>query len=227
MPIKTIHLSNDIWSFNYNDDIYREIIPTLVLIQIPRALSNVKNINKNDLLSLFHSNLSFCGYICRTSKNFPTTELLIQTVLIIIWQIWEIEPYVRFTIIAWACVSVPPEYLQNLRLVALWPCQMCHQDQYGPFTRYAKLRVAHAPVMPGMFPRQRGWAIPTCITARAPGTCCDACRDRLPAVSFEVGAAQNVPGIPGACAIRNFAYLVRSPPMSMYIILLPTDYNLT
>ena len=42
-------------------------------------------------------------------------------------------------------------------------------------------------------------------------TCRDACRDRLLAVSFEVGGGENVPGIPGACATRNFAYLVRGP----------------
>ena len=29
------------------------------------------------------------------------------------------------------------------------------------------------------------------------------------AVSFEVGGGENVPGIPGACATRNFTYLVR------------------
>ena len=28
-------------------------------------------------------------------------------------------------------------------------------------------------------------------------------------VSFEVGGRENVPGIPGACATHNFAYLVR------------------
>ena len=47
------------------------------------------------------------------------------------------------------------------------------------------------------FPRHRGLAIPTCITARA--------------VSYEVGGGENVPGIPGACAILNFTYLVRGP----------------
>ena len=37
------------------------------------------------------------------------------------------------------------------------------------------------------FPRHRGWAIPTCITARASHTCRDACRDQEQAVSFEIG----------------------------------------
>ena len=61
------------------------------------------------------------------------------------------------------------------------------------------------------FPCHRGLAIPTCITARAWRTCRDACRDRWLVVSFEVGGGKNVPGIPGACATRNFAYLVRGP----------------
>ena len=49
------------------------------------------------------------------------------------------------------------------------------------------------------FLRHRGLAIPTCITARARRTCRDACRD----------GDENLPGIPGACANRNFTYLVR------------------
>ena len=61
------------------------------------------------------------------------------------------------------------------------------------------------------FPRHHGLAIPTCITARASRTCRDACRYRKLPVSFEVGGGENVPGIPGACATRNFAYLVRGP----------------
>ena len=51
------------------------------------------------------------------------------------------------------------------------------------------------------FPFHFGLAIPTCITARA---------SRI-AVSFEVRGGENVPGIPGACASRNFTYLVRVP----------------
>ena len=31
------------------------------------------------------------------------------------------------------------------------------------------------------------------------------------AVSFKVGGGENFPGIPGACATRNFMYLVRGP----------------
>ena len=53
------------------------------------------------------------------------------------------------------------------------------------------------------FPRHSGLAIPTCITTRV-----DACRDRQLVASFEVGGGES---IPGACATRNFTYLVRGP----------------
>ena len=59
--------------------------------------------------------------------------------------------------------------------------------------------------------RHRGLTIPTCITAHASRTCRDACWDRFVVVSFEVGRGENVPSIPGACATRNFVYLVRGP----------------
>ena len=64
---------------------------------------------------------------------------------------------------------------------------------YRPFTRYVKLRVAHAPGMPGTFPRHHGLAMPTCITARASRTRLDECRDRYLGVSIEVGGMENVP----------------------------------
>ena len=83
---------------------------------------------------------------------------------------------------------------------------------HGPFSKIVKLRAAHVPGMPGTFSCHRGLAIPTRITTRAWRTCRDACRDRsVIAVSFEVGGGDNVPGIPGACATRNFTYLVKKP----------------
>ena len=65
----------------------------------------------------------------------------------------------------------------------------CRLLKHGPLTRYVKLRVAHAPGMPGKFSPaadfkgNRLLAIPACITARASRTCRDACRDRLPTVT--------------------------------------------
>ena len=61
------------------------------------------------------------------------------------------------------------------------------------------------------FPRHRGLAIPTCLTARASRMCRDACRYRKLVVSFEVGGGENLPGLPGACTTRNFTHLVRGP----------------
>ena len=51
-----------------------------------------------------------------------------------------------------------------------------------------KLRVAHAPRMPGMFSRHRAFAI-----------------------SVEIGGGENVPGIPGACTTRNFYVFGKRP----------------
>ena len=79
----------------------------------------------------------------------------------------------------------------------------------GPLDRYVKFQVAHAPGMPGTFPRHRRLVIPTCIMARASRTCRDACRDRLLVVSFEVDGGESVPGIPGATG--NLTCLVRGP----------------
>ena len=61
------------------------------------------------------------------------------------------------------------------------------------------------------FPRHRGFAIPTCITARSSRTYCDARRDRYLVIFFEVGGEENVLDIPGARATRNFTYMVRGP----------------
>ena len=86
-----------------------------------------------------------------------------------------------------------------------------HFAANGSLTRYVKWRVAHAPEMPGTFsppPRvsdpdmHRG----TCVTHVR-----DACRDWKLALSLEVCGGENVPGIPGACATRNFTHLARGP----------------
>ena len=56
------------------------------------------------------------------------------------------------------------------------------------------------------FPRHRGLAIPTCITARTSRTCRDA-------VSFGVGGGENVPGIRmlivGNKTLCNFSKIVK------------------
>ena len=49
---------------------------------------------------------------------------------------------------------------------------------YGPLTRYVKLRLRMRRECRKRFPRHRGLAIPTCITARAWRTCRYVCLDR-------------------------------------------------
>ena len=74
-----------------------------------------------------------------------------------------------------------------------------------------KLQIAHAPGMPGTFSPTLGVSDPdmhhsTCVAHVLwcmPGS--------LLAVSFEVNGEENVPGIPGTCATRNFAYLIKGP----------------
>ena len=60
------------------------------------------------------------------------------------------------------------------------------------------------------FPRHRGLAIPTCITPRESRTCRDA-PESLSSSFLWSRWWVNVPGIPSACAIRNFTYLIRGP----------------
>ena len=77
----------------------------------------------------------------------------------------------------------------------------------GPLTRYVKCGLRMRRECRERFPRHGGLAIPTYITARA-WRCMP---ESLTTVSFEVGGGENVPGIPGSCATRNFTYLVRGP----------------
>ena len=77
---------------------------------------------------------------------------------------------------------------------------------HEPLAKYIKLQVAHAPGMPGTL------SAPPRISG--PDMHHGTCKTHVPwcmPVSFEVGGGANVPGIPGACATRNFTYLVRGP----------------
>ena len=81
----------------------------------------------------------------------------------------------------------------------------------GLFTRYVKLRVTHAPGMPGTF-SPPPWASDPDMHH---GTCVTHVPWCMP-ISLTSGflwhrCRENVPGIPGACASRNFPYLVRGP----------------
>ena len=72
----------------------------------------------------------------------------------------------------------------------------------GPLTRYAKLRLTHAPpTSKKPLVNDPGMHYGTCVT-HVP--CCMS-------GSLTRGGGKNVSGIPGGCATRNFAYLVRGP----------------
>ena len=80
---------------------------------------------------------------------------------------------------------------------------------HGPLTTYVNLGVPQAPRMPGTFspvPRVSDSDIYhfTYVT-HVPWRMLEL------EVSFEVGRGENVSGIPGACATRNYTYLVRGP----------------
>ena len=78
------------------------------------------------------------------------------------------------------------------------PIKTSH-PRHGPLTRYVKLRVAHAPEMPGKFSppptlKETVRHVPSCMSR-----------------SLTCDGRENVPGILGACATRNFTYLTRGP----------------
>ena len=97
-------------------------------------------------------------------------------------------------------------YLKYLKVIAteIWlptfvSPRLCH---YGPLVRYVKLRVAHAPGMPGTFshpPRFNDPDMPWCM----PGS--------LTSGFLLIRWRGKRSSIPSACATHNFTYLVRGP----------------
>ena len=129
------------------------------------------------------------------------------------------------------CVHIVLSSLENMLFENVWNIHIvidfikkmlntcfCLDTRYeynyfdGPLTRYVKLRVAHARECrehfppPHLFQRKRLVSDPdmhhgTCVT-------------HVPwcmSGSLTRSGGENVPGIPGACATRNFTYLVRGP----------------
>ena len=88
--------------------------------------------------------------------------------------------------------------------VRLW----CHnafdsniRSCHGPLTRYVKLRVAHAPGMPGTFSPAADFQRSPLVSD--PGMHHSTCVTHVPwcmSGSLTCGDGENVPGIPGACA---------------------------
>ena len=95
-------------------------------------------------------------------------------------------------------------------------CKLARREKksrHWPLTRYVKLRVAHAPGIPGTFSPPTRVSDPdmhhgTCVT-HVPW-----CMPGSLTISFGIGGGENVPGIPSACATRHCAYLVRGPWVS-------------
>ena len=86
---------------------------------------------------------------------------------------------------------------------------------HGPITRYTKLRVVHAPGMPGTFSRHRLQRKPLVSDpGMHHGTGVTYVPWRMWG-SLTRGGGENVPGIPCACATRNFTCLARGPCISV------------
>ena len=83
-----------------------------------------------------------------------------------------------------------------------------HNSSYnGPLTRYANMRVAHAPGMSGTFSPPPTSKQTASWRSRPASRHVPWCRSG----SLTRGGGENVPGIPGACATLKFAYMVRGP----------------
>ena len=84
-------------------------------------------------------------------------------------------------------------------------------NSHDPLTRCVKLMVAHAPGLRERFPRHRLQRKPL---VSDPGIHHGTCATHVPwclSGLLTRGGGENVPGIPGACATRNFTYLARGP----------------
>ena len=88
----------------------------------------------------------------------------------------------------------------------------------GPLTRYAKFRVAHAPGMPGtLIPPPTSKKPPVSDPVMHHGTCVTHVPWCMPGLLTR-GGGENVPGIPGACAKLNFAYLCLPQPRKVAVM---------
>ena len=109
-------------------------------------------------------------------------------------------------------ITLFPLHMQSNHMYNSICHELCRISQWnGPLARYVNSGLCMRRDCRERFPRHRGLAIPTCITARASRMCGDACRDRYLAVSFDVGGGESVLGIPDACPTRKCTYMARSP----------------
>ena len=124
------------------------------------------------------------------------------------------HPYIYFTVIRFSTMHWHATHWANNRTISPHPqprftATACLLQGHGPLTRYVKLRVLHAPGMPGTFSPPPRVSAPdmhhgTCATHApwcVPGSLTSGC--------LWSRWRENVAGIPGACATRKFTYLVR------------------
>ena len=91
---------------------------------------------------------------------------------------WRVPASMIANIDEWKCIKHSTMYLRSANFLVSRRTIAPDYCPHGPLARYAKLRVRMRRECRERFPRHRGWAIPTCITARASRTCRDAFRDR-------------------------------------------------
>ena len=107
--------------------------------------------------------------------------VLLQGLLCGLWiftlRCYEERPYIITLMVYWI-PGIGSWKILQWRRVSVMTSAITTNPMHGPLARYAKLRVRMRRECRERFPRHRGWAIPTCITARASRTCRDAFRDR-------------------------------------------------
>ena len=119
--------------------------------------------------------------------------------------------------IAFHCNIFP--WVQLAQISQHWCREWLGAEQvtsHGPLARYVNCGLRMRRECRERFPRHRFQRKPL---VRDPGMHHDTCVSHVPwcmSGSLTRGGGENIPGIPGACATRNFTYLVRDPlPGSM------------
>ena len=112
-----------------------------------------------------------------------------------------------YTILVWALIC------EHLTLVITRSDKTSYcMGRHGPHTRYAKLRDTHAPGMPVTFyPSPISKETVSYRSRHASRHVRHTHVPRCMSGSLTRGDGENFPGIPGAWATRNVAYLVRGP----------------
>ena len=151
---------------------------------------------------------------CWTKSNLETSQMACNA--IVCWTLYydQKKSKLRITVPFWwhrwpdRCPPPPPPPPHKIRP---WVIMTCGKMLHGPLTRCVKLRVAHAPGMPGTFsppPRIGG-------TDMHHGTCATHvpwCMPRSLISDFLWSWWRGKrSGIPRTCATRHFTYVVRGP----------------